>query len=364
MSFMAEVRRLLEEQRVPPAGYINSYRRLLRLNGKLSWHDTAQAIRLLIDSTSPERDRLAFLRSLRPEVADGEMLAGAAGVLLTVAPRIPHREDLLFDCVGTGGDRLGLFNLSTLSSLVVASAGIPVAKHGNRAITSRCGSADLLEALGVPIELGPEEVAGSLEKNRYAFLFAPRYHSATRNVQPLRKKLSAKGVPTLFNLLGPLSNPARPTHMLVGAYHPRFALPMAQALERLGCQKAWVVSGSTGRGEWMDEVSLCGPTRVVEFDRAAGLREFELSPADFGIETVSAEALKGGDRAVNLAVAKGVLEGDDSAYAEAVRLNSAVGLHLCELVPDIPSGLKRSQELLQSGQVSQLVKRLASAHSA
>jgi anthranilate phosphoribosyltransferase len=285
------------------------------------------------------------------------MLAGAAGVLREVAPRIPY-EGPTFDCVGTGGDRLGLFNLSTLAGLIVAAAGVPVAKHGNRAITSSCGSADILDKLGIPIALMPEQVAESLEANHFAFLFAPFYHRATRNVQPLRKKLSAQGIPTLFNLLGPLSNPACPSRMLIGVYHPRFAEAMAQAMQRLGCRRAWVVSGYAGEAKWMDEVSLCGPTRIVSFDETEGIETREIHPRDFGLETVPLDALLGGDCARNLALANDILDGKSSPLCDAVCLNAAVGLFLTDAAESVADGIRGAKDLLASGKVRQQVDRL------
>ena len=357
MAFRNDLRTLLGGQRVPSPDYINSYRRLLSLNGRLSWMDTAQAIRLLMAGTPTESDCLDFLRWFRPEVASGEMLAGAAGVLREVAPRIPY-EGSTFDCVGTGGDRLGLFNLSTMAGLIVAAAGVPVAKHGNRAITSSCGSADILDKLGIPIELDPEQVAGSLRANHFAFLFAPFYHQATRNVQPLRKKLSAQGIPTLFNLLGPLSNPACPARMLIGVYHPRFAEPMAQAAQRLGCYRAWVVSGYAGEEKWMDEVSLCGPTRIVSFDETEGIETMEIHPQDFGLETAPLEAVQGGDCDRNLVLANDILDGKPSPLFDAVCLNAAIGLFLTDVTESIAEGLCRAKDLLATGAVREQVCRL------
>jgi anthranilate phosphoribosyltransferase len=360
MSFRERLQELLSKQRLPPAEYITSYRRLLDLNGYLSWEDTVQAMRLLMAGTTRESEALLFLRSFRPEIATGPMLAAAAGVLQEVAPRIPHHEENVFDCVGTGGDRLGLFNLSTLAGLVVATAGVPVAKHGNRAITSQSGSADLLEKLGIPIENSPQEVAEALKKNRrFAFLFAPLYHKATKNVQPLRKKLSEEGVPTLFNLLGPLSNPARPTHMVVGAYRPEFLRPMVEALQLLGVHRAWVVCGSAGESGWMDEVSLCGPTKVVELLEGGDSEEFQIDPEAFGLEGVPLESLKGGTSEHNLDLAKRVLSGEDSALTNAVCANAAVGLYLTGKAASVIVGCGMARELLSSGKVEKRVGKLA-----
>lgn len=359
MSFRESLRELLQEQRLPPPEYITSYRRLLDLNGYLNWEDMAQSMRLLMSGTPRQSEALHFLRSLRPEIATGSMLAAAAGVLQEVAPRIPHHEAYIFDCVGTGGDRLCLFNISTLAALVVATAGVPVAKHGNRAITSQCGSADLLDKLGIPIENSPQEVAEALKKNRrFAFLFAPTYHKATKNVQPLRKKLSEEGISTLFNLLGPLSNPARPSIMLVGVYRPEFARPMAEAMQMLGVSRAWVVSGQTGDNHWMDEISLCGPTRVVELTEGGDFQDFEIQPEDFGLAPVALETLKGGDSDTNLELANRILAGEESPLSEAVCANAAVGLYLTGKSSSIEAGRLLAKDLLSLGKVAKRLRKI------
>jgi anthranilate phosphoribosyltransferase len=318
----------------------------------------AQAMRLLVAGSPLERVRLDFLRKLSPECANGEMLAAAAGVLRALAPRIPFAADVVFDCCGTGGDRLGLFNVSTLAGLTVAAAGVAVAKHGNRAITSGCGSADLLEALGVPIDATPEQAAESLRKHCIAFLFAPLYHKATRNVQPLRLQLKKEGIATFFNLIGPLSNPLSPNRQLVGVFHPRFLRSMAEALQLLGCEHGWVVCGQTGDGRWMDEISPCGPTQVCEIT-AGRIEESVLSLEDLGFEPVSLEELKGGDIEANARIAREVLAGSPSAQAEAVCLNAGVGLYLAGKAVSVIDGVAAARELIQSGQAAQLMSHWA-----
>ncbi|NUN94815.1 MAG: anthranilate phosphoribosyltransferase [Candidatus Omnitrophica bacterium] len=356
MSFVDQIRPLLADTRVPPAHALAAFTELLELEGKLSWHDTAQAMRLLVGATPTEEDRLAFLRELAPERATGEMLAAAAAVLRELAPGIPFSAKVVFDCCGTGGDRLGLFNFSTLAALVVAAAGVPVAKHGNRAITSGCGSADILTALGVRIEETPEQVAELLNKNRIAFLFAPLFHTATKNVQPLRLKLREEGVATLFNLLGPVTNPARPTHQLVGVFDDRHRRPLAEAFSLLGCRRTWIVSGWAGEGVWMDEVSPCGPTRVTEL-ADGDLRERVFDPSEVGMEPPPLAALKGGDAATNAALAREVLSGKSSPISEAVALNAGVALFVAEATETPREGLARARALLKSGAASEVLDR-------
>jgi anthranilate phosphoribosyltransferase len=329
-----------------------------------------QAMRLLVTGTPSEIDRLTFLRTLHPNKANGEMLGTAAAVLRMLAVRVPcphsggthsiasspFSGQELFDCCGTGGDRLGLFNISTLAGVVIAAAGIKVAKHGNRAITSQCGSADLLEKLGVSIEQSPEKAAHSLEHLGITFLFAPRYHQATRNVQPLRLKLRQEGHATFFNLLGPLSNPLKPTCQLVGVYHPTFLLPVAQALHWLGCRSAWVVCGDAGDGNWIDEVSPLGATQVVEL-KAGLLTQKTFQIAEVGFAPLVIDALKGQDAAYNATLAREILAGRSSPCSEAVCLNAGIGLYLNGKVDTVKEGIEQARELLRSGAAGTLLEK-------
>lgn len=336
---------MLTEQALPPLEMLTAIERLLRLNGRLSATDTVQAMLLLMDGRAPESDRLSFLRAFSLETASGEMLAAAAGVLRALAPKVPFHAPLTFDSCGTGGDRTGLLNISTLAALVLASAGVPVAKHGNRAITSSCGSADLLEALGVPIEVGPAEAAEILRQVGIVFLFAPFYHRATRNVQPLRLVLRNEGRATLFNLLGPLSNPMEPTHQVVGVFNPSFMRPMAEALEKIGCRRAWVVCGENGQGGWIDEVSPCGNTKLIEVVPGQ-IRELTLKLADIGFTPIAFQDLKGGDVEKNRAIAEQVLSGHNGPGLEAVSLNAGVGLYVCGKAGSVASGIEMARRIL------------------
>ncbi len=347
---------LLSEEAVPPPETVPALTRLLRLNGHLSWRDTVQAIRLLIAGTASEVARLELLREMSPHRATGEMLAAAAGVLRCLAPRVPFHAEGIFDCCGTGGDRLGYVNLSTIAAIVLAAAGVPVAKHGNRAITSGCGSADLLEALGVPIGQGSTDAAQSLKDLGIAFLLAPLYHRATRNVHPLRIQLRQEGIPTLFNLIGPLSNPLAPKVQLTGVYHPRFLRPMAHALSLLGCERGWVVCGSAGMDRWMDEISPGGPTQIVEFGEA-GIRERILTLEETGFAPVPLDELKGGDAAYNARLANEVFAGVPSARLEAVCLNAGAGLYLTRKAGSVAGGIQLAREIIQSGKAKEVVER-------
>lgn len=241
-------------------------------------------------------------------------------------------RDALVDTCGTGGDTSGTFNISTATALVAAGAGVRVAKHGNRSISSRCGSADVMEALGVNINLPPARIAACLEEVGIAFLFAPAMHSAMKYVQPVRRELRLR---TVFNLLGPLTNPARATCQVVGVYSADLVEKLAEALSMLGLRRALVVHGSDG----LDEITITGPTRVGEV-REGQVRSYEVTPEEFGMQRASLDSISGGDAALNASLVRDVLAGKKSARRDVVLLNAAAALvaagradHLRDAVP-------------------------------
>ena len=241
-------------------------------------------------------------------------------------------RDALVDTCGTGGDTSGTFNISTATAFVVAGAGVRVAKHGNRSVTSKCGSADVMEALGVNINLPPERVAACLEQVGIAFLFAPALHSAMKYVQSVRRDLRLR---TVFNLLGPLTNPACATCQVVGVYSADLVEKLAEALSMLGLHRALVVHGSDG----LDEITITGPTRIGEV-RDGQVRTFEVTPEEFGLPRAKLDEISGGDAVMNAALIREVLEGTKSARRDVVVLNAAAALvaagkadHLRDAVP-------------------------------
>ena len=243
--------------------------------------------------------------------------------------------------VGTGGDRAHTINVSTLAALVVAGAGGQVCKHGNRAASSACGAADLLEALGVAIELGPLGVAACVREARMGFCFAPRYHPAMRHAGPSRRDL---GIPTAFNILGPLSNPGRVRRYLIGVADLRMAERMAGVLQAKGAQRALIVHG----GDGLDELTTTGPSTVVEL-RDGAVSTWELQPTDLGLALVDREDLVGGDAAVNADLARRVLAGEPGPHRDIVSLNAGAGLLVAGLVDDLPAGLAAAREAIDSG---------------
>ncbi len=250
-------------------------------------------------------------------------------------------RDALVDTCGTGGDASGTFNISTATALTVAGAGVRVAKHGNRSVTSKCGSADVVEALGVNITLPPARVAACLEEVGFAFLFAPAMHSAMKYVQPARRELRLR---TVFNLLGPLTNPARASAQVVGVYSADLVEKLAEALRLLGLRRALVVHGSDG----LDEITVTGPTRVAEV-RDGQVRAYAIAPDDFGIPRATLADISGGDVAANAQIIREVLDGRKSARRHVVLLNAAAALVAASRADSIRDALPLAAQSIDSG---------------
>ena len=285
--------------------------------------------------------------------APGEIAGFVRSMLDAALPFDPPggHPDHLVDIVGTGGDGAGTFNISTVAALVIAAAGVPVAKHGNRAASSRCGSADLLEAWGVDIELPPAAVARCLSDLGITFLYARSFHPAMRHVAPVRLQL---GVRTVFNVLGPLSNPAAVLHQAVGVSDARMAPVMAAALARLGRRHAVVFRGEDG----LDELTTTGPSRLWEI-RDGVITDSTFDPASLGIDRARPADLEGGDAADNVRIADAVLGGREGPAADIVALNAAAGLYAADAVPDLAAGLTRARAVLASGDALALKARWA-----
>ncbi len=262
------------------------------------------------------------------------------------ALRVEHDLPVLVDVVGTGGDGSGTINISTMAALVVAAAGLPVAKHGNRAASSICGSADVLEAAGLPLDVSAERCVRMLREAHFAFLFAPHYHPAMRHVAPVRKEL---GVPTLFNLLGPLTNPANPTHVVVGVAQVRVAEMVAEVLERLGTRGA-VVHGASG----MDELAGEGISRIVEF--GDGLRSVDVDPSALGIRATPRD-LAGSSAEACLEAFTMILRGERSPRADVVALNAAVALTSTGTHSTLEGAFRAARELLWAGEAWRVFER-------
>ena len=283
--------------------------------------------------------------------AVGEIVAAARAMRRRCTSISPRVDGPLLDTCGTGGDGLRTFNISTAAALVAAASGVPVAKHGNRAATSQAGSADVLEALGVRIDRDPDHVCRAIEQVGIGFLFAQAHHGALRHAAPVRRQLKGR---TIFNLLGPLSNPAGATHQLVGVYAEAPIDRIASALGELGTRRAWVVRGHDG----LDEVSPAGPTSVAVLDRG-DVRLTELTPSDFGLEPVVVSALEGGDARTNADVIRRVLAGEKGAARTAVLINAAACLCVAEVTKDLKEAVAVAQEAIDAGAARNTLARWA-----
>jgi anthranilate phosphoribosyltransferase len=323
----------------------------------LSSAESAAALREILEGAASPSQMAAFIFGLRCKGETSEELTGMLGAMLEVAETVPVPEDVrarLVDTCGTGGDRAGTINVSTIAALVVAGAGVPVCKHGGRAASSRTGSADVLEALGVEIALAPRAVARCIEEAGIGFCFAPRYHPAMRHVGPTRREL---GVPTAFNLLGPLANPGRAPYQLVGVGDGRVAERVATVLGAAGADRAWVVHGHDG----LDELSTAAPSTVVEWRAgAAELRSFVVDPADLGLAPARLEELRGGGPAANAAATRAVLAGTPGPHRDIVLLNAAAALVVVGQVADLAEGLRRAAESVDSGAAATALNHLVS----
>jgi anthranilate phosphoribosyltransferase len=260
------------------------------------------------------------------------------------------------DVVGTGGDASGSFNISTGAAFIVAGAGVPVAKHGNRALSSKSGSADVLHALGIKIELTPEQVGTCISEAGIGFMFAPAHHPAMKNVGPTRVEL---GTRTIFNLLGPLSNPAGVKRQMVGTFSKHWVEPMAQVLKNLGADSIWVVHGSDG----LDEITTAGSTHVAALENGA-VRSFEITPEDAGLQRVRPEALRGGEAKENAAALRDVLMGKRTAFREVALLNAAAGLMVAGRANDLKEAASLARKAIDSGEAGARLERLVSASNA
>jgi len=340
---------LFPPTREPVSAALLQLGRKLIDGSELTPEEAERAMGIMIGGRSSPYETALFLTALRPDMCTPEALAAMARVMRARAIRVTPRApcEILGDNCGTGGDDLHLFNVSTAAMFVLAAAGVPIAKHGNRASTSRCGSADVLEALGVRIDLGPEAVARCIERTGIGFMFAPSYHPAMKHVAAVRRSLPFR---TVFNLLGPLCNPAPVTFQLMGVYHPDILELAARALMLLNMPRALIVCGEPGvEGSWMDEVSISGRTQAVLIERGT-IRRIEIGPRPLGIPPSSLEVLRGGPPPVNASILRGILDGSDTGpRRDLCLINAAAGLYAAGVVRKVSEGLARARETLAGG---------------
>jgi anthranilate phosphoribosyltransferase len=338
----------------------NELRRIVEGRETLSQPEATALMRAILAGEASEIELAGLLGALAGRGETAEEVAGFASAMraaATTLPLLPAEQAALVDTCGTGGDASGTFNISTAAGLVAAAAGAKVAKHGNRAITSKSGSADVLEALGIPIGLPPEAAAAALREHGFCFLLAPAHHPAMKAVMPVRRAL---GVRTVLHVLGPLLNPAGARRQVMGVFHERLVRLVAEAMVLLGVEHAMVVHGDVGsvRGQaGMDEISLSGPTLIAEV-REGVVREYVVAPEEFGLERAPVEALTGGDAAMNAEILRAIFAGELGPRRDVVVLNAAAVLVTAGLTTTMSDGVMLAASAIHSGKVMQLVEAL------
>jgi anthranilate phosphoribosyltransferase len=322
-------------------------------NRRLTRQHLQEVARELLTGQASTARIAAFLTALRMVGETSLEIEAFVQVMLDTARAFPRPkvEGPILDTCGTGGDGHNTFNISTASALIVAAAGVKVAKHGNRSASSQCGSADVLEALGYNIDQAPEAAARQLVEKNFCFLFARSYHPAMRHAAEARKEL---GMRTLFNLCGPLSNPARPTHQVVGVASRDLIEPMAGALRMLGCRGALVVRGADG----MDEISLSQVTEGLLLDGHGSLRPWSVAPADLHLRPIEMADIVGGDAQENAELVRAVLEGRQGPHADVVNLNAAAALWICGVEREYGQAFAHARDVQRSGKAARLLDEL------
>jgi anthranilate phosphoribosyltransferase len=314
----------------------------------LSAAEAARVLREVMEGNASEAQAAALLIALRAKGETVEEIAGLARTMRELATPVDVDGADLVDTAGTGGGP-PTFNVSTTAAFVAAGAGCRVAKHGNRSATSRCGSADVLEALGARIDLAPEAVADCIESVGFGFMFAPNHHRAMRHVVPVRKELAVR---TVFNMLGPLTNPAGAMHQVIGVSDPRYQEKIAAALGELGTDTALVVSSADG----LDELSASGPTRVVEL-KSGRLDSYEVTPQELGVEPASNGAVGAGEPDHNAEVTRAVLRGEHGAERSLVALNAGAAIYVAGGTTTLEDGVRRAEQAIDDGSAREVLER-------
>ena len=317
--------------------------------GRLSFDDAAAVMGEIMDGSPTPAQFGAFVAALSVRGETSEEIAGMATVMRARALRVDAGDNLVDTC-GTGGDGQNTYNISTAAAFVVAGAGGKVAKHGNRAATSQCGSADVLEALGVKIDLPPEAVAECIRRAGVGFMFAQTYHPAMKFAAPLRREI---GIRTVFNVLGPLTNPTGAKRQVLGVGRPDLVGTMAEVLSRLGAEHALVVHGKEG----LDELSISGPTLVADA-RDGRVSRYEIEPGDVGLEPSPIEAIAGGDPEHNASIVRSVLGGEKGPRRDVLLINAGAGIFAAGLAPDIAGGVRLAAESIDGGRARAALESL------
>jgi len=331
----------------------------------LKEHEMAQVMEDIMEGKTTSAQIASLITALRIKGETVDEVVGAVKVMRSKAAKIALNEEsvcdsidkkngVIIDIVGTGGDGMMTFNISTAAAFVVAAGGVTVAKHGNRSVSSRCGSADVLEKLGVDIEATPDTVAKHISEIGIAFMFAPIFHGSTRHAVGPRKEI---GIRTIFNMLGPLTNPTSAGHLLLGVYKEDLCEMFADALSRLGTQSAMIVYGKDG----MDEISVTTDTIVAEI-KDGSIRRYLINPGDFGLKAYDIEELRGGDAQENAQILKGILSNkENGAKRAAVLINAGAAFYVAGMRDDIKQGITYAEEIIDSGRALNKLEELARA---
>ena len=349
---------------------LESLTKQLRDAQALSREQVRVAISALTEEQVPVELKSDFLAALAVKGETVEELTAFARELRdrSISPPLDAgtRAREILDVCGTGGDKLGTFNISTAVALMAAAAGVMVAKHGNRAITSQSGSADVLEALGVPIDLGPEKAAQSLRERSFAFFFAPKYHPAFQHIGPARKLCAERGQRTIFNILGPLLNPARPSVQLVGVPGPQWCEPIGRVLQSLGVRRGMVVCGAVSSGApapggpFLDELSTLGETNVAEFYQDRAFATSTMGAENFPLQPATLADFRGGDREANAAIVRALLDGRERGpKRDLLLLNTAAALFVAGRAPSISEGWELAAKVIDGGAARAKLSELA-----
>lgn len=332
---------------------IKKYIEVIASGGHLPLVDAGRVFQIIMAGGATPAQIAAVITGMRVNHENIDEITGAVMAIRNKAQRIKLADALkgkIIDTCGTGGDAKGTYNISTAVAIVTAAAGVPVAKHGNRAVSSRTGSADVLSALGVNIDATSERAVECLEQAGLCFMMAPKYHSALKHVAPVRLEL---GIRTIFNIIGPLVNPAEPKMHLLGVFSPDLVEPLAHVLKNLESESAWVVHGSDG----MDEITLFGETIVAEL-KDGEVKKFTINPTEFGFAEYKPEDLSGGDAQENATALHNLLKGAEGAYRDIVVLNSGAALVVARKAKDLSEGINLAREAIDSGKARQTLHKL------
>ncbi len=315
----------------------------------LTPEETAGSFDEIMSGTATQAQTAAFLMGLKIKGETPTEITECARIMREKCDSLNSETDLI-DIVGTGGDEVGTFNISTASAFITAAAGVPTAKHGNRSVSSKTGAADVLEALGLKIDLPKEKNEKILKDTNFCFMFAPVYHSSMRYAAPVRKELA---IPTIFNILGPLANPANANQQILGVFSEDLLVPMAQALSNLGVKKGFVVYGNDG----LDEITLTGPTKAIEINNG-DLNEITINPEDYGLEICDIEELIGGEKEENAQIIRDIFNGKKGPKRDVVLLNSGVALYTTGKVDSINEGVEMAADIIDSGKALEKLEEL------